>query len=53
MCGWWGGCEGLRQWAEEALRELADDKPLASNIDILENQKRKLQVHIYINFISF
>lgn len=43
VCAWWGGCEGVRQWVEEAVSVLAEERPLASSVDLVDAQNRRLE----------
>lgn len=44
VCGWWGGCEAVKLWLGEAEETLSGDTPLASSMDIVEQQKKKTEV---------
>lgn len=44
MSGWWGGCEAVKVWLDDAEKTLSGHTPLASSVDILEQQKRSIEV---------
>lgn len=44
VCGWWGGCEAVKLWVGEAEKTLSGHTPLASSMDIVEQQKRNVEV---------
>ena len=44
VCGWWGGCAAVKVWLEEAEKTLSAHTPLASSMDIVEQQKRNIEV---------
>ena len=48
VCGWWGGCEAVKVWMDEAENKLSADTPLASSMDIVQQQKRNIEVCMYI-----
>ena len=41
---WWGVCDGVREWLREAELLLADQRPLAGSVDIVEKQRNAIQV---------
>ena len=41
---WWGPCEEMCQWLGEAEESLVAHKPLASSLDIIQQQKQSVQV---------
>ena len=41
---WWGVCDGVREWLREAESLLADQRPLAGSVDIVEKQRNAIQV---------
>ena len=45
LSGWWGGCEGVTQWMSDAEKTLSGNKPLASSVDIVKEQKTDIEVH--------
>lgn len=58
VCGWWGGCEAMKVWMDEAEKMLSAHTPLASSVDIVQEQKRSIevgryllnmQVHVYVH----
>ena len=44
VCGWWGGCEAVKVWLDGAEKTLSADTPLASSMDIVQQQKRSIEV---------
>ena len=44
VCGWWGGCEAVMVWLDEAEKTLSSHTPLASSMDIVGQQKRNIEV---------
>lgn len=44
VCGWWGGCDAVKLWLDEAEKTLSGHIPLASSVDIVEQQKRNIEV---------
>ena len=43
---WWGGCEEMCQWLGEAEESLIAHKPLASSLNIIQQQKNSVQVYV-------
>ena len=41
---WWGGCEAMKVWMDGAEKTLSADTPLASSMDIVQQQKRNIEV---------
>ena len=41
---WWSGCEEGYRWLEETEADMVTHKPLASSLDIIEQQKKNVQV---------
>ena len=44
VSGWWGGCEAVKVWMDGAEKTLSADTPLASSMDIVQQQKRNIEV---------
>ena len=44
VSGWWGGCEAVKVWIDGAEKTLSADTPLASSMDIVQQQKRNIEV---------
>ena len=44
VCGWWGGCVGVKRWTGEVEGRLVDQRPLAGSVDIVEEQRNSVQV---------
>ena len=44
VCGWWGGCEAVKVWMDGAEKTLSTHTPLASSMDIVQQQKRNIEV---------
>lgn len=44
VCGWWGGCEAVKAWLDKAEQALSSHTPLASSMDIVQQQKRNVEV---------
>ena len=41
---WWGGCEAVKLWIDNAEKTLSGHTPLASSMDIVDRQKRDIEV---------
>ena len=44
VCGWWGGCVGVKRWVGEVEGRLVDQRPLAGSVNIVEEQRNSVQV---------
>ena len=48
VCGWWGGCDTVKVWMGEAEKTLSTHTPLASSMDIVQQQKRNTEVGMQV-----
>ena len=52
---WWGGCDQTSTWLADTEGNLIVHKPLASSLDIIEQQKTSVQVclSVYMSVCLF
>ena len=49
LSGWWSGCDGVCVWLGEVEETMVSHKPLASSMDIIDQQMKTLQVCETVN----